>query len=260
MLPHSDTALRHGPKAEPATTQGAGTGEPATPLGAGTGEPIEILALLDDPRLFGADPCPDLDAEACYRIGWGYSREHGTEYPQWDEAMPYLLRACELGSAFACSYLGLLHRFGVMAERDDLTALAFYERSCELFQERIGCRNAGDLRFGGDEVPEADKARGLRWYEVGCEAGDATCCYNRGVLSYGIDAQRSWYQRACDLGDPEGCSYVTGRKPLDRSPNQEPAASLGSESPEPVAPLAPLDLDDPDGQDEPSAPDTQDSR
>lgn len=222
--------------------------------------PIEILALLDDPRLFAADPCPDLDAKACYRMGWGLGHPSDREDPRWDEARPYLLRACELGSAFACSHLGLLHRFGVMAERDDLMALEFYERSCELYREPLACFNAGNLRLEHHDVPEVEKARGLRWYELGCEAGDAGSCYNRGMMNYGADAQRPWFQRACELGDAESCSYLAGRPPGNRRLDEEPSASSGSEPPGPLAPVAPLAPDEPDVDSDPTSLDDQDSR
>lgn len=223
-------------------------------------EAIEILALLDDPRLFLADPCPDLDAKACYRIGWDLAHPSDSEDPPWDEALPFLLRACELGSAFSCSYLGLLHRFGVMAERDDLTALAFYERSCELYREPLACFNAGNIQLDHDELPEVDKARGLRWYELGCAAGDAASCFNRGAMNFDVDAKRPWYQRACELGDAESCGYLTGRSTSSRGLDKEPSASSGAEAlptPPHVVRMAP---DESDIEGEPSYLDNQDSR
>lgn len=243
--PRDTATMSPHPQADVANRATAPIAQEATPQAFAESEPIEILALLDDPRLFGADPCPHLDASACYRVGWDLAHPDDRMDPRWDEAMPYLLRACELGAAFACSYLGLLHRFGVMAERDDLLALTFYERSCELYREPLACLNAGNLRLGHDEVPALDKALGLRWYELGCEAGDADSCHNRGHMNLGVDAQRPWYQRACELGDAESCGYLAGRQPSVPIPDEEPSASTGSEPPRTLPSLAPVGADTP---------------
>jgi len=112
-------------------------------------------------------------------------------------------RACDKGSAWACSVLG-----AIVMDRDPSRAAGVLEKGCEAGVPR-GCRELALLHIGGRGVTR-DLARAKQLLEKAC-AGWATACYDlAGLLQYDGSGEASrapaLRKKACDAGYRPACT------------------------------------------------------
>ena len=147
---------------------------------------------------------------------------------------------CKQGDAFACNELGVLMLQGKYGPRDIKGAFDRLKEACRLGLG-MGCFNAG---IALDTDSNADDGKVLAFYMKACEKGVEDGCkkidsaidtagtnhvfsricteggYGPGCRRLGLsltgstDSESSsegpvtWFQRACDLKDPDGCYYL----------------------------------------------------
>jgi len=118
---------------------------------------------------------------------------------------------CARGSAPSCTRLGYLLAHGEHGfVRDNLQALAFYERGCSAGYPPA-CFNIGVLHWSDGGVRK-DEALAEKFWNRACAAGYAAACANLGVLEMQakgrpVDRERAFHDfvRACAGGEPHGC-------------------------------------------------------
>jgi hypothetical protein len=113
---------------------------------------------------------------------------------------------CRDGVAQSCNELGLLLNDGRAVRRDDVAALANFERACALGLE-AGCANAATLRSGASPRGQA--------LDSACAAGDARACTALGLRylegtagSVDFGAARAALERGCTLGEGVACANL----------------------------------------------------
>lgn len=177
--------------------------------------------------------CDDGWATGCTNLG-AVSELSG------EDGYPFYQRACELGDPIGCSNVALAIEHG-FAGPDAGAALERYEHACSL--EASGCVYLGEYLAGG-----AEEARAMGVYKetctrelhgaaclaaiadlsgpvamevatMACENGVRELCTKLGALTRGAgdhDASFTWLERACELGDPLGCTNLGYRYSLGK--------------------------------------------
>jgi TPR repeat protein/predicted Ser/Thr protein kinase len=119
-------------------------------------------------------------------------------------------RGCNLGNAHACTQAGLAYRNGRGTERDDATAVKFYERGCN-GGDAFACADLGQMYSGGLGVTR-DDARAVSLYQKGCDGNAPAGCYFLGVMSRDgravpHDEARalSLFTKGCDANNLPAC-------------------------------------------------------
>jgi TPR repeat protein len=150
------------------------------PRDAERGRRLLMRACKDE----SSDPqaCAQL-ARACEE-GWGGDRDR-------TEASRYYRWSCLSGQLDSCARRGDLLTSDVGVRRDDLEALAMYERACaapagSMFAA-TSCRKAGTIVQEGTFVPR-DLPRAQTYFKSACDQGDAQGCLGLGqVLNEGVN-------------------------------------------------------------------------
>lgn len=122
--------------------------------------------------------CESNNAKACYDLSVAYALGKGVPTNQ-KKAFELVQKACDLGSASACSGVGF-----------------FYEKGAEW--------NSGVAK---------DLSKAFAFYKKACDMGDAKGCFNLGVLYYNggdgvkkdINAAKNYFKKACSMGVQDGC-------------------------------------------------------
>jgi TPR repeat protein len=122
-------------------------------------------------------------------------------------------RACLLGDAEGCGYLGLAHLQGRGVERDQQRAAHLLDQACREGAD-VGCvfwaemLRDGLVEGGGDEVLE----RAVSLFTEGCDGGQGRACHDLGLayasgegLEQDQEQALAHFERACQLGFLEGC-------------------------------------------------------
>ncbi|MCB9754298.1 MAG: sel1 repeat family protein [Myxococcales bacterium] len=142
-----------------------------------------------------------------------------------DRGQELLTRACELGEAEGCLYLGVITLEGQSVPRSPARALELFERACAE-QLAPACENAGIVLLRG-EAGRPDARAGAARFRQGCELGLASACFNLGVAYYkGEGVLRDFVRAAellrtaCDGGHEAACEPAdkVGRQARSRVP------------------------------------------
>lgn len=131
----------------------------------------------------------------------------GAGFAEDDEEMVKLKGFCDKGNDSACFRIGEKYR---IVERDNKNALKYYLKACDT-DHYDACTYAGILTTmqGKQYSPAWKKAAKL--FLKSCDAKQEMGCYNLGELKYKEGRQKAsikYYQKACDLGHPDGCTHV----------------------------------------------------
>lgn len=162
--------------------------------------PVE---LADAARL-----CQEGIGVACARLGARYhhfSFDEGYEF-----AAKLYERACELGSSYGCSSLGIMYFFGHGLPKDHVRSTALYAKACEA-EDSYGCLALGEAYLDGDGI-EADEARGVELLKWACDHEQSSGCSTLGLLyetGRKVPADRTaaaeYYRLACEDGWTHAC-------------------------------------------------------
>ena len=112
---------------------------------------------------------------------------------------------CTEGNSTACFKMGERYR---VVERDNKTALKFYEKACNAGY-MTGCTNGGILLAMKGTPYSKDFKQARKMFDKSCEAGEDPACYNLGTLNYKEGRQKKaikYYKKACDMGNQGGCA------------------------------------------------------
>lgn len=138
-----------------------------------------VLAALVIPTAIHAQPGPAPATAACSTADDCLQKAGGPiQKHDFAAAVPYLRRACDLGSAWGCAGLAQRYERGEGIGQDVATAVVHYVKACDLGANNA-CYNLAGIRWRG-AAGAVDPAEAIRLM-----------------------------QRACDLGQPKGCEQVT---------------------------------------------------
>ena len=149
---------------------------------------------LTDIPLF-QDACAMRNSWGCNLLGIRY---HNAD--QLEDARTYYLRACELGSAYACSNVALTFNTGLTNVR-----AKYFRRGCELGDE-LGCSKLADLL---DELEEPERAQ--TYYERGCSLSSGYSCWRarQWHAEHGNEQRASYYHAAACRSNTDYCKRKT---------------------------------------------------
>jgi len=164
---------------------------------------LQPLALALALSAGAGPPVPDSACEAFRQLFPGAPPPEGSEASCGEQ----LAEACDAGRRLACADLGLLLEEGGALRRDGPRALAYLERACDA---GVGwaCTELGLvlLRHGEGE-------RGRAALLEGCAIGSGAACTVRLADVTDPAAALRLAERACDLGDVDGCVALAARTP-----------------------------------------------
>jgi uncharacterized protein len=112
---------------------------------------------------------------------------------------------CTEGNSTACFRMGERHR---IVERDEKTALTFYEKACDAGY-MTGCTNGGILLAKKSTPYSKGFKKARKMFDKACEAGEDPSCFNLGTLNYKEGRQKKaikYYKKACEMGNQAGCA------------------------------------------------------
>ncbi len=132
--------------------------------------------------------CDEGSAAACTVLGDAYATGVGVPKDEF-RAADLFRRGCDLGDPRACLSLAEAHRTGNGALVDPKRALQLYSRACE-GQEPLACRAVGDLYTLGALGDADGKAAGY-WYWRACTLEDAHSCTAAGLWVERGEARRT---------------------------------------------------------------------
>jgi hypothetical protein len=119
---------------------------------------------------------------------------------EYEQAASIYIRACNV-IAKACTNLGFMYNSGQGVKKSHLLAARFYERGCNN-GDALGCTNLG-IMYSKDELP-GDSKRAIDFFDRGCRGGDSRGCRGLGFLyehGYGLAADKSHADELYRLGD-----------------------------------------------------------
>lgn len=112
---------------------------------------------------------------------------------------------CSEGNSTACFKMGERHR---VVERDEKTALKFYEKACDAGY-MTGCTNGGILLAKKSTPYSKGFKQARKMFDKACNAGEDPSCFNLGTLNYKEGRQKKaikYYKKACEMGNQAGCA------------------------------------------------------
>lgn len=123
-------------------------------------------------------------------------------------------KACELGEASACRFIGDAYESGRADDNghsiDNERAASFYEKACA-GGDALACNSLARMYDEGRGVM-IDKTRAASLYAKACDAGNSSACNSLGFsYQYGegvavnMKKAAAFYDRACDSGSVTGC-------------------------------------------------------
>ncbi|MDR2081638.1 MAG: sel1 repeat family protein [Campylobacteraceae bacterium] len=145
------------------------------------------------------------DKYSCYN--YSYVTYQDKEY---EKAIPYAKKACDLGNYKGCAALGHVYEMGEGVKQNYSEAVIYYEKACgELYES---CERAANLYNNGLGVSKNPiKAQAL--IERACTESvysrDAKKCYEFGTnrLNSGNTAKAlNFFEKACEANYAQGCA------------------------------------------------------
>ena len=131
------------------------------------------------------------------------------------EAFGLYERACQLGAARGCVRQAAAMLRGQAGVSDERGALALLRRTCQGDDGAVACLALGDLlERGVAGVAAADPQQAVALYERACELGDAQGCVLLGRRLGDMEQAAALYERACGADEPAGC-LLAGRARLE---------------------------------------------
>ncbi len=160
--------------------------------------------------------CDVQDPDGCMNLGRMYDSRHEGLSMDRGKARQLFTRACDDGSAAACTYIGLATAKGEGGPADDTKAAVLYAKACD-GGHLEGCAMLGAATAAGNGTAQND-ARAATLLERACSGGDAVGCNVLGILTANgrggltrdsVKAIGFWRQ-ACTAASSsaESCAYL----------------------------------------------------
>jgi len=168
--------------------------------------------------------------------------EKGLGVPQdWQKALYYVLKGCELNHAGSCNRTGNLYSSGRGTTKDSTKAASYYQKGCEL-GNGIACNNLGSAYTNGKGVVKnldlaetylnkalsfgynaynnlgflyevkGNEPKAIEYYTKGCEKQDPIACSNlAGIHNENKDYYKSYnyFIKACNLAHAPACNSAS---------------------------------------------------
>ena len=161
--------------------------------------------LVDGEYLKNVEQC---DKENCNGIGLVYYTAEN-----YQQALKYYKKACELNDEFGCYNLAGLYDQGLGVKQDFDKTFKLAKKACDS-KHMAACYNVGVLYVKGKGVRQ-DFVNARKYFEKACNANNANeamACNNLGSLyanGQGVKQNKStakkYAGKACDLGEQMGC-------------------------------------------------------
>lgn len=172
----------------------------------GAGVPIDSQRA----QLYYKRACDMGFAHGCTELGGMYGGGAGKRANPERAAAAYE-KACKGNDPEGCMELGVSYENGIGVDKDLARAVELYGRGCQVgFQP--ACTYLGDMYAHGTGVT-ADVEHAAQLYDDACMENVADACLHLAELYEGPDANEKGLamaltlnRKACDLGDPKGCS------------------------------------------------------
>lgn len=115
-------------------------------------------------------------SEYCTMVGAIYDR-----YGKYQQALPYLEKACNLKDKEGCFNAGFLYHNGQGVKQDFAKAKKYYEKTCDM-EDKAACNHLGFLYAEGQGVKQ-DEARAKKYFGKACDLGNQNACDNYKILN-----------------------------------------------------------------------------
>lgn len=169
----------------------------------GKGGPVDLAQAAS---LYEA-ACANDNAEGCERRSALAREGHGGPAVE----LEFAIKACTGGRPLACTQAGQQLDGGRGVERDEVQAIALFEKGCKL-GDIDGCTGAGDLLLANPKGTVETRARGVAAYISGCVGHSGYGCLKAGIAFHeGVGIKRdvekaaAHFKRACEWGEKDGC-------------------------------------------------------
>ncbi len=161
--------------------------------------------------------CDVQDPDGCMNLGRMYDSRHEGLSMDRGKARQLFTRACDDGSAAACTYIGLAIAKGEGGPADDTKAALLYAKACD-GSHLEGCAMLGAATAAGKGTAQ-NETRAATLLERACTGGDAVGCNVLGILTAsgrgGLtrDSVRAigFWRQACTAASSssaESCAYL----------------------------------------------------
>ena len=158
--------------------------------------------LIDSNSLESVEQC---NKETCGVVGYVYGKAEN-----YQQAIKYYKKACELNDEIGCSQLAISYDRGQGVKQNFAEAFKFYKKACDL-NKTLACFAVGIMYDEGKGVKQ-DFVNARKYYEKACEANYARACSNLTALYFtgqgvkqNLSIAKKYAGKACDLGEQMGC-------------------------------------------------------
>ena len=124
--------------------------------------------------------CDVQDPDGCMNLGRMYDSPHQSVSMDRGKARQYFTTACEGGSGYACTAMGLAASKGEGGPVDDRKAATLFAKACDSGDTR-GCGQLGLALVAGKGITQ-DEVRGRSWLAAGCNGKDPQSCSALAVM------------------------------------------------------------------------------
>ena len=167
---------------------------------------VNAASLSQEQKSHLKEQCDALDAEACGDLWWAITVEKGSPSEEdLNEIIGLMYKACDLGHAFSCVFIG---SYG-----NEQQAAEYYKKACDL-GDSFGCRALGTSYLAGQGVQQSS-ALAAEYLKKACDLEDGSGCSLLGAAYYvGQGVQQNYalavelLKKACDLEDGSGCCLL----------------------------------------------------
>jgi len=146
-----------------------------------------------------AESCTNYGAK--YYMGWGVSKNYNI-------AMKYYQKGCDLGHGRACANLGLIYAGSTNGyiNEDQNKAKQLYRKACNLDYIK-GCKYLSELMKNSNIKQDLDLIKCNKGYAESCTEYGAKYYMGWGV-SKNYNITTKYYQKGCDLGHGRACANL----------------------------------------------------
>lgn len=136
---------------------------------------------------------------SCYSLGIEYITKQNPTKQDYQNAVEYFQKSCDIGVTFACDELGQLYEKGLGVEKDIKKAENLYIKACDDKETTLngvpasaaGCYSLGWLY--------QDKKKSTEHFEKSCSYGNYTGCALAGISYNNGDGVKQNYKKASEL-------------------------------------------------------------
>lgn len=165
--------------------------------------------LLAQDLLYFDDECSSSECRASSELAIYYFN-----HENFDLAITFWEKACNLGSCESCFRLGSLFENNGSIEKNIARALTYYNRACE-GKYANACEHLGNMYENGKEV-KRNFPIAFRYYEAGCNLKSHKSCYalvdfySKGIgVMQSYEGAQKYLALSCSYGNHGACNRIS---------------------------------------------------